>query len=920
MRYRYLGGLLISAWIGAWPLAAHADYLSSARTALQKGDLRSAQIELRNAVRADPQNGEAHYWLGRVSLELGDPVAAEREVNAARDRGFDPKLAVPLLARALLAQNKFAPLLDRLKTDGRDSNQDATILVFRGYAQIGLNKPDDAEKSFEEAARIAPDAVDPLLAEARLAESRGDLKAAQDSIDRATAIQPKSADVLLARSQLLRMKRDPEGALRVLDELVAEQPSLPQARLERAGLELALNKLDVGKADIDAVLKAMPGNVQAIYLRAVLGAQTKNWTSANADLEKISPFIARIPRAYYLLAVVKEQLGQTAQAEEAARRYLGRAPNDPAAYKLVARLDFEQRRPEEAIATLGKIVDSGKADAETYDLLGRAYAATNQGQQAVEAFQKAEALAPNDVGLQTRLATARLGMGDPNAAMSDLEHTLQIAPKLPAVGEALFFAALATGDLHKANDALAKITAAQGDTPVVQNLRGLLKLAELDVEGARQIFAKIVKTTPDFLPATINLARVTAMEGNGKEAEKLLSGILAQHPTAEPALTMLASNDVQTNQIPKAVALVERAHAAEPTNLRLTASLGDLYIRAGTPQKALDLAEAAKGDAANTAAMLGLKAAALLSLGQKDKVIAVDTDLLKVDPRQLAVRRQLVGLLVDAGSFEQARNVVQAGLAVAPHTYQLYQDLVMIDLKAKGVDAALATADQLQSQDRDFVPARALRGDIYLAANRPDDAVKAYAQAAEAAPSTMLVMRLAGVQLRTGQADAAIKTLTDWAQKRPDDLAAVEELAEVQISAGKLDLAVKNLQAILAKKPHDAVALNNLAWVYQQQHDGRALDLARQAYVLAPSAQTADTLGWILTTSGKPKTGVALLRQASAQNANDPRILYHFAVALNDTGNKADAIKLLNAVVAVKGDFTEKTEAQQLLKQLNKGA
>ena len=51
---------------------------------------KSAQIDLRNAVRNDPQNAEAHFWLGRVALELGDPVAAEREAQAARDMGFRP--------------------------------------------------------------------------------------------------------------------------------------------------------------------------------------------------------------------------------------------------------------------------------------------------------------------------------------------------------------------------------------------------------------------------------------------------------------------------------------------------------------------------------------------------------------------------------------------------------------------------------------------------------------------------------------------------------------------------------------------------------------------------------------------------------------------------------------------------------------
>src|SRR3954464_8037900 len=119
MRYRSLGWIIISAWIGVWPIAAHADYLSSARDSMKKGDLKAAQIDLRNAIRADPQNAEAHFWLARVSLELGDPVAAEREAQAARERGFDPHQTVPLLAQAMLTQGKYQQLLDTLKPDGK---------------------------------------------------------------------------------------------------------------------------------------------------------------------------------------------------------------------------------------------------------------------------------------------------------------------------------------------------------------------------------------------------------------------------------------------------------------------------------------------------------------------------------------------------------------------------------------------------------------------------------------------------------------------------------------------------------------------------------------------------------------------------------------------------------------------------------
>lgn len=920
MQYRSLGLLLLGGWIGFWPVTALADYLSQARDALRKGDVRTAQIDLRNAVRSDPQNGEAHFLLGRVSFELGDPVAAEHEAEQAQARGFDPQQTTRLLGEALMAQNHYDVLLATMKPTGKDPNLDAMILVFRGYAEIGLKHPDEAQASFNQAEKVAPNAVAPLLAEARLMVARGDLNGAQAKIDHAISVQPKSPEALLAKAQLLRAKGDLNGALIVLTNLITDQPSILQARLDRASLEIALNKIDAAKQDLDVVVKATPGNVQAIYLQAVLATQAKDYTKADADLQRISPYIARIPRGYLLLAVVKDQLGQLDIAEDAAARYLGRAPNDLAAYKVVARIEFQLRRPEKVIETLVKITEAGKGDAETYDMLGRAYAMTGQAEAAVNAFQKAQTLAPNDIGVQTRLATVRMSMGEPGVAMGDLEHTLELAPKLPQVGEALFFAALATGDLKKASDALAKVKAAEGDTPVVQNLGGLLQLARLDMPDALATFKAITAAHPDFLPAQINMARVLAMQGDADGAEKILAVIVAKHPASEPALTMLTTAYARSNRVPEALALLQKAVAAEPDNMKLLAALGTLDIRSGDAQKALELVQQVKGAAASAEPVLGLQAAAQIALGHKQQAIDTYNQMLKEDPSLIGVRRRLVALLVETGNYQDARNTIKAGMVATPHNYQLFLDYALIDLRATGIDAALATADNLISQDRSFTAARALKGDLYLAANRPDAAIKAYQDAMDATPSTMLLTRLVSAHLRAGQAGIAHKLLAKWLDEHPKDTVALEQISEIELSAGRLEDAQTHLNEVLAEKPHDPVALNNLAWIYQQQHNPQALDLARQAYVLAPGPQTADTLGWILTTSGKPQTGVLLLRQANAQAASDPRVQYHYAVALNDTGDKATAIKLLRAAVAVKANYLEKTDAQQLLNTLTKGS
>ena len=916
MRYRNLGAIALGVWMAGWPLAARADYMSNARDALKKGDLKAAQIDLRNAVRNDPQNAESHYLLGRVSIELGDPVAAEREAISARERGYDPHQAVPLLTQALLAQAKYQPLLDSLKPDGKDASLDASILVARGYALIGLRRNDDAQKAFAEAQAVAPNAVEPLLADARLSVARADLAGAQTKIDRAIAAQPKSPEALLAKAQLLRLKNDGPGAMAVLDDLIASQPTVTQARLDRAALALAMGKNDQAKKDIETILKGTPGNVQAIYLAAVMEAQAGNFKAANDALERISGYIPRIQRAFYLQAVVKEQLGMFEQAEDSARKYLSRFPNDIAGYKVLARVQFAKKRPDQVIDTLAKVAESGKGDAETYDILGRAYSATNRPADAVAAFQKAQTLAPNDVMLQTRLASARMGMGDVDAAMGDLEHTLQLVPKAPAVGEALFFASLASGDLDKATEALAKVKAMQGETQVTGNLEGLLHLARTELKEAEATFAELVRKYPDFAPGKVNLARIVAMRGDQPKAEALLADVLKKAPTSEPALTIAVFYKLQNGRLAEATDLMEKAHAAAPTTTSLTANLGELYIRDGKAQKALDMALAEKPPLSNTVEIYSLKAAAQLALGRKKEARDLYAELLKQDANVVGARRQLVALQIEAGEFEAARSTLTGGISASPRNYQLYQDLAMIDLKSTGVEAALATADRLMAQDREFPELRALKGDIYLAANRPVDAADAFRREAQANPSGMLTTRMAGAEVRSGHIDTAMKLLGEWVSKHDDDFAALQQLSEIQLAGNRFDDAIVTLETLLRKKPHDAVALNNLAWLYQQKGDDRALRTARRAYVLSPNAQTADTLGWILVTTGNPGNGVALLRQATTEAGNDARVVYHYAVALRDTGAKDEAIRQLQNVVALKGDFKEKKEAEKLLVEL----
>src|SRR6516225_8478180 len=149
---------------------------------------------------------------------------------------------------------------------------------------------------------------------------------------------------------------------------------------------------------------------------------------------------------------------------------------------------------------------------------------------------------------------------------------------MPGVSEALFFAGPAKGDNSKANDALDKIRGAQGQTEIVGNLEGLFKLAQIDFPGAKATFTELVQKYPDFMPAKTNLARVEILMGDHTAASHILAEVLAKQPTAEPALTMVVSDYVQTNKLAEAASVLEHAHQADPSQTHITAALGEIYI------------------------------------------------------------------------------------------------------------------------------------------------------------------------------------------------------------------------------------------------------------------------------------------------------------------------------------------------------
>jgi predicted Zn-dependent protease len=413
----------------------------------------------------------------------------------------------------------------------------------------------------------------------------------------------------------------------------------------------------------------------------------------------------------------------------------------------------------------------------------------------------------------------------------------------------------------------------------------------------------------------LNLVRVLEMTDQVAEMEKVLKGILTAQPAQPTALRMMIELLITHNRNDDALAYVRAARRVAPSSVPLLVTEAALHSLMRDFSAAYATLDEVPLEEAQSPLLLNVRAQIQLSQGRvKDAADSLRQILLN-HPEDQATRQRLVQLLVESKQGDDALRLAREGLALVPGNSTMMELVVSLVNITQGMDAAQAEAAQMRRDPLNMPAARMLKGSLYMAARRFDDATAAYQAEMKEAPFSALALATATAMSDAGHNDEALKLLRDWVAQQPDATVS-DTLAAIDIVAHRTDLAEKNLLAVLAERPNDAVALNNLAWIYQGRHDPKAFALAQRAYMLQPSAQTADTLGWIVLQEGNPQIALTLLRRAAASIPNDPSVLYHLAVALKANGQRDGAAKLATALLANPAKFAERDDAVKLQAEL----
>lgn len=897
--------------------------LERAEASLASGEYRAAMIDLKNYVRAHPEDAHARAQLGRALLELGDISDAEAELTKARELGADRKDTLVAECQLLITRNAYERVLDGCKDVG-DPAIDPDLAIARGDALLGLQRFTEARTNFEFAAKARPtnlSALHGLAAAAFGLEGPAGARKVFAAAPQEVKDQPRYW--LALGSEEIR-GGDYAAAERAFATAV-EKTGKEETRDRMSALaglaeaQLRQGKTSEAAATGDLLLKAAPKSPFAKVLRAQAAAGAGDLASARTLLEEAVSADPENAQARMMLGLVNMQQGNLGQAEMHLANVVARDPDNVRAQQLLASVRSRLQSPEQSLESLKPALERPTVDPSLFALAGQLSLQSGKREEALSYLaQAAQSSSPSTPEAQLELASGYLAAGEFERAVELLEAMPSTEGAAGMQRETLLVAALLrqgkTSEAIVRADALAARPAEDGTS---HSVAGAIYAAAGQPDRARVEWGRVLEARPDDVATRMNLARLDLAEGKSDQAAGQLEKILAKDPTNLMATLGLAAVAQSRQDAEGAERWVKKAVEDHPDSADVRLAQARFYLGARDFGEAKAAAAEALRLSPKNAAAANSKGLAELGAGDLAAAIASFRQAVEFAPRAGYHLNLARAFLLDRKPDDAVR-VLDDALKISPREPTTLALAALGALQAGQLERAAGYVERLRTVAPEAAGTMRLEGDLAMANRRYADALGYYDKAAGAGSDGALAI----ARYRAGMAAGAKqpqKPLEDWLRRTPDDSAVRVTLAEYDQQRGNESAALAGYEKVLETAPGNVVALNNLAGMYQLKGDERALSLAKRAYEAAPeSAAVQDTYGWVLVENGDLERGLDLIREAAKVLKDVPEIQYHLGAALARKGETEEARRILQQVLAAQPPASVRTGAEAELAKLGR--
>lgn len=898
--------------------------IDSARAELAAGNASTAAVQLRillaQAQQTGETGGELRVLFGRALLESGDAAGAELELQRARGLGQPESVVAPHLARAWLAQQKYAQLVaayGKTMFDGGAQTAELKTLLATAYRNQG--RLTEAEEAVADALAALPEHVPALLMKASLRSARGDHQQAAALLDGVLRDAPQNVQAWTIKGQMLAAAGDAPRAAEAFERSLKLKGDSVSAHTALVALELSRGDVTAAVGRWEAMRAVLPNHPQTRLHEAKIALARGD---ARRARELTLPLLGGGDQNLALLQVAGAAellLKSPARAENLLSKAVALAPASPVPRLMLAQALVASGQSTRALQTLAPLLSGESPPEQALLLAAQASLLEGQAGAADASFARAARLYPKSPAVATAQAVAR-AQANPKSEQA-LDELGALVAREPDRNAALTLvsARLARGQTAAALAALGDMSRKLPDDPLPHVLSGRVALQQRDLPAAQRHFERALALDKSHYPAVAGLAGIELGLGNVGAATQRFEAILSAEP--DHLLALMALAEIRARQADghaDAVRLLERASKAHPDSRGPRELLVAQLLSQQRFQAAVAAAQAGLASRPDEPALLELLGRAQVAAGDTQQAVSTFTRLAAVLPKSFEPHLRIAELHLSQQRIPAANDAVNRARTIAPRALPVLRMAAGIAAREGDTDRALGVAREAQAAHVQEAAGFLIEGEIHAMRGDAVAAERLLRVALGKRGAEEAVRRLHGLLLTSGRAADAARLAGDWQSRRPADLGFVHYLAGRAVERKEYASAEALYRQVVRQQPRNAEALNNIAWLMLQQRKAGALAYAERATQAFPNnAALMDTLAMAHASAGQFERAVSVQQQVLKLVPGSGTFGLNMARIYVMAGDKSSARRTLEPLVAMK--FAGQEEARKLLASIGGG-
>lgn len=856
-----LSALLLFGCSGSDKVLSEQEYLEQAKDSLDHGKYNEATIQLKNAIKVNPDSTEGRYLLGGLYVDVGNGAAAEKELQRAHELGVASDAIVLLMGDALLQQGKADEVIKNYQVKETDSTQiklNNSIVLAEAYFQKGSFAA--AKEWFSKAQALSADSERAALGLARLAIIERDYSRAQALIDATVGGEGKQSQrAWLTLVDLKRAQNSPEEIIAAYQQAAklstSKQDYFYHVAMRGLVTEyLQQNNPEKAEAELNILKKSFykeqfPDDVELNQIRATLAYEQKKYGIAADLASKVLKIDQNHLGATLLLGAISTIQGQSEQAEVHLSKFLSQVPNNIMARKLLAYVQMSRGHSGAAVDTLTPVAKGTTPDPEILALIAGASLRAGYPRESAEYYQQALAKNVENSDLRVGLAQSYAGMGEFEKAISELNKVKGEEGKFFVAQLAIAEARINEKNYPAALESLKALEQSDLTNPLPISLQGTVYSLMGDELNAKAQFQRALTVKAGYGPAARSLALYEIREGNMAAAKQLYESALKGSPAEFTILYDYAQMEMESGQYKHAEELLKKARELDKDRSRSAVLLARLNLKQNNPSGALSELRTA-GDVKNSAVFAEMGNAQMML---KEYVNAKNSykKLIEIERSSALAYYLLYTAHLALGEVKEANSALNAALQQdSKHVPSLIAAVTM-SLSDNDLIAANTRLKKLETLTPGSDAVALLKADVAMREKKFPQAISIYNEIYKRNPNADLAQKLAQSYWANGEKKSALSVLTDTANKEPKNSRLQYALATAYQEMGDTVRAIDAYKAAIRLDGRNVAALNNLAWLLKDSDLIKAREYANKASELAPNNKDVkDTLAEIIKRQG----------------------------------------------------------------------